>query len=188
MNEWIEKLANASADVRRSAAAELYSLGRSWADAATAAWRTDAELASLLLPAPTVGIAVSPQHFESIRAANGSPRLADVPPEQDAMEFELHFGGGVRLDILTTRAPAASGAIAQFLRKLGEGIQQVEYETTNVDRAVELLRAKRRVEAVYPQTRPGADGTRVNFFLASAPDGRKVLIELYEVPKTGDKP
>ncbi|MGH9776420.1 MAG: hypothetical protein ACRD50_15920 [Candidatus Acidiferrales bacterium] len=34
LNEWIEKLSHASADVRRAAAAELYALGCSWADAA----------------------------------------------------------------------------------------------------------------------------------------------------------
>jgi hypothetical protein len=36
------------------------------------------------------------------------------------------------------------------------------------------------VPAIYPETRPGADGTRVNFFLVAAPDAAKVLIELYE--------
>jgi hypothetical protein len=33
--------------------------------------------------------------------------------------------------------------------------------------------------------RPGADGTRVNFFLVPSPDGGKVLIELYEGPALG---
>jgi len=41
---------------------------------------------SLVEPDPktTVGIAVQPELFRQIRAANGSPRLAEVPPDQDA--------------------------------------------------------------------------------------------------------
>jgi hypothetical protein len=35
---------------------------------------------------------------------------------------------------------------------------------------------------VYEATRSGADGTRVNFFLVPAAEGRKVLIELVEKP------
>jgi hypothetical protein len=40
---------------------------------------------------------------------------------------------------------------------------------------------------VYPETRAGANGTRVNFFLAPAAEGRKVLVELVEVPQTNRK-
>jgi len=36
------------------------------------------------------------------------------------------------------------------------------------------------VTAIYPETRAGADGTRVNFFLVTTHDNEKVLIELYE--------
>jgi hypothetical protein len=50
----------------------------------------------------------------------------------------------------------------------------------NVDRATAVLKEKFGVKAVYPETRPGADGTRVNFYLVGLPEGGKVLIELYE--------
>jgi len=126
-------------------------------------------------------VAVRPENFQKIRRANGSPRLAEVPPDQDAMEFELLFGHRVSLDILTTKAPNGNGAIARFLEKFGEGIQQVEYQTADVDRATQLLRERFGQQAVYPQSRLGADGTRVNFFLAATPEGKKVLIELVEV-------
>jgi hypothetical protein len=63
-------------------------------------------------------------------------------------------------------------------------VQQVEYRCSNVDRATEILKEKLRAGGIYPATRPGADGTRVNFFLVPSPDGGKVLIELYE-PKPG---
>jgi tellurite resistance protein TerC len=131
----------------------------------------------------TVGLAVLPETFEAIRAANGSPPLADVPPDQDALEFEMHFKGPFALDILTTRAPGDGGAIARFLEKFGEGIQQVEIDVTDVDRATEILRTRFKTDPIYPATRLGANGTRVNFFLVVAQDGKKVLVELVEQPK-----
>ena len=131
-------------------------------------------------PVATVGIAVTPETFGRIHTANGSPRLADVPPDQDAKEFELHFAQNVQLDILTTREPAGTGAIARYLQKFGEGIQQVELLARNVDVATEILRSRFGVQPIYPATRAGADGTRVNFFLAALPEKGKILIELVE--------
>jgi hypothetical protein len=84
------------------------------------------------------------------------------------------------MDILTTKSSAASGAIARYLSKLGEGIQQVEFRCKNVDRAAQILRDHFGITAVYPQTREGADGTRINFFLMPLPGAAKILVELYE--------
>jgi hypothetical protein len=123
---------------------------------------------------------VHPETFERIHAANNSPRLANVPPDQDAREFELHLEDSIELDILTTRAPGGSGAIARFLEKFGEEIQQVEIYVRDVDRATGILRTGFGLTPIYPATRAGADGTRVNFFLATTPDGKKVLIEFVE--------
>jgi hypothetical protein len=103
-----------------------------------------------------------------------------VPPDQDAEEFEWSPSAGVHLDILTTRAPDKDGAIAKFLSKFGEGIQQVEFLTRNIDDVTRLLASRLNLTAIYPATRNGADGTRVNFFLARAAEGKKVLIELVE--------
>lgn len=185
LSAYIAALSSPDAASRAEAAAALYQAGRALAEPEASRWRRDAQLGALLggsAPRITVGVAVLPETFARIRAANGAPRLADVPPEQDAAEFELHFAENVALDILTTREPAGKGAIARFLAKLGEGIQQVEYRATDVDRATQLLKEKFGVAPVYPETRPGADGTRVNFFLAPTPGGAKVLIELYERP------
>ncbi len=153
---------------RKKAASEFFQEGRRRLQPLLREWLKDEELARLLNavePRVTVGIAVTPENFVAIRAANSLPRLADVPPDQDAMEFELHFGEDVRLDILTTKAPAGGGAIAKFLDKFGEGIQQVEIETSDVDRVTEILRERFGQAPIYAATRPGADGTRVNFFL-----------------------
>jgi methylmalonyl-CoA/ethylmalonyl-CoA epimerase len=176
----IAALAGAEASGRAHAASVLYDAGCGVALAATAAWRADAELASLFTGRPTVGVAVQPETFARIRAAAGSPRLADVPPEQDAQEFELEFPPATALDILTTREPHGTGAIAHFLDRRGEGIQQIELPVTDVDRATALIRERFALQPVYPHTRPGADATRVNFFLVPAPGGSKVLIELVE--------
>jgi hypothetical protein len=111
-----------------------------------------------------------------------------VPAEQDAEEFELHFPDGVLLDVLTTREPGGSGAIARYLAKFGEGVQQVEFRCEHVDRATEILKEKFDNKPVYPATRPGANGTRVNFFLVPTLVGGKVLIELYEAPAAPQAP
>jgi hypothetical protein len=179
----IAGLSSADESVRVAAAAEIYELGCSSADRVASGWWQESELSALLLaphPAVTVGLAVERETFGRIRVANGTPRLAEVPSDQDAEEFELHFPGDVSLDVLTTRAPGGPGVLARYLGKFGEGVQQVEFRCTNVDRATAILKEKFEISAIYPGTRAGADGTRVNFFLVSTPDSGKVLIELYE--------
>ncbi len=190
--------------VRRRAGTALFLMGRVMSRDTIERWASDAEFAGILKRDPpatedgtldalrgTVGIAVTTETFSKIRAANGMPRLAKVPPDQDALEFELHFptpqrsgtttaGEMIRLDILTTREPGGDGAIAKFIEKFGEGIQQVEYEVTDVDRATQILAERFSVKAIYPATRAGADATRVNFFLVPIASGKRILIELVE--------
>jgi hypothetical protein len=179
----IEGMSSPDSEARTVSATEIYKTGRALADDAAYPWWGDEELAALLNghePKMTIGLAVSPERFKEIHEASGLPRFCEVPPDQDALEFELHFPGGLSMDVLTSKDPAGSGAIAKFLQKFGEGIQQIEYLCKDVDRATQILKSKFNVSPVYPSTRPGADGTRVNFFLVSAPDAVKVLIELYE--------
>jgi hypothetical protein len=180
--EWIAALSSPEDGARAAAARQVCAASRSRAEQAIQRWRRHDEFALLLGKNPeiTVGLAVRPETFAQIRGANGWPRLAEVPPEQDASEFTLHFAGGVSLDVLTSRNPEGSGAIAKFLLKFGEGVQQVEFRCSDVNRATAILRDQFGVVPIYPEARPGADGTRVNFFLADSADGEKVLIELYE--------
>jgi len=56
----------------------------------------------------------------------------------------------------------------------------VEFLCTNIDRATQILREKFGITPIYAEARPGADGTRVNFFLVATPEHERVLIELYE--------
>jgi hypothetical protein len=197
--EWIRSLADSDPAKRRAAATHLHLAGASLFFSASREWFKDLEFRELVGPfsidaagKPTpedssfsIGIAVQPENFERIRAANGSPRLAEVPPDQDAMEFELRSGEHEEFDILTTRDPGGPGAIARYLRKFGEGIQQIEVNVTSVNRATEILRTRFGLTPVYPETRAGANGARVNFFLVPALEGKRVLIELVEPAPKG---
>lgn len=199
--ELIGRLADRDAAERAWAASNLFVAGLFRAFDSLQEWEQNNEFRPLIVhdegrhPAPgdftparlTVGVAVQPATFEKIRVANGSPPLANAPADQDVLEFELEFSSNslphIRLDILTTNAPGGQGAIERFLQRFGEGIQQVELDVTDVDRATEILRTKFNLEPIYPATRAGANHTRVNFLLAPASDGQKVLIELVEQPK-----
>src|ERR1700683_780150 len=152
--DWIPGLASADPQTRENAAFHLHLAGAHLCHSLLHQWMGDSEFRDLATPLRadqssnpqheklhvTVGIAVQALAFESIRAANGSPRLAEVPPDQDAKEFELHFENNANLDILTTRDPSGNGAIARYLRKLGAGIQQVEVVMRDVTRATEILK------------------------------------------------
>ena len=177
----IELLASPDAKERDAAAEEIYIAGSILARRAAREWLKDTEFVSYVGAEPqiTVGVAVPRELFARIRIANGSPRLAEVPPDQDAEEFEIHFPG-LHFDVLTSKAPDGNGAIARYLGKFGAGIQQVELLCSDVDRATRVLRERFAATPIYPETRAGADGTRVNFFLVTTPEEEKVLIELYE--------
>jgi hypothetical protein len=182
----IRNLSEPDSAVREAAAAEIFARGCELVRPVVERWLADEEFARCFVLSParepeeTVGFAVTPANFERIRVAFGSPPLADVPPDQDALEFEIACPAGVRLDILTTRQPAGDGAIARFLRKFGEGIQQIELLVKSVDAAGQILDARFGVAPLFPATRAGANRTRVNFFLVPLPAGGKVLVELVE--------
>jgi hypothetical protein len=181
---WIARLSSADARAREEAARELFRRGCALAEPALRNWFAEPEFRGLVRAGGsllTVGIAVTPSRFAEIHASCGRPRMAQVPPDQDAREFEMEFAHGVRLDILTRRNADGEGAIARFLARFGEEIQQVECDVRDVARATQVLRTRFALEPIYPEARSGADDTRVNFFLVPAAEGRKVLIELVEV-------
>src|SRR5262245_64383970 len=94
--EWIEGLASRNSEERAKAAGEIYRVGSQRADQAVRDWWQNAQMSRWCgtNPVATVGLAVLPLTFAGIREANEWPRLASVPPEQDASEFELHFPAG----------------------------------------------------------------------------------------------
>lgn len=194
VGEWIRGLSAADLRERAIAAGSLYRRGVEQAASVLGSLAANSEFRALAHslqrgsnpedplgpPRIIVGVAVEPRRFSEIHAANSYSPLADVPPDQDAIEFELEFEGYVELDVLTTKDRRGNGTIARFLEKFGEGIKQVELYVRNVDRATEILRTRFGLQPIYPATRTGANGTRVNFFLVPAPDGKKALIELVE--------
>src|SRR5271165_767451 len=163
----IRTLSDFDARARETAASKIFARGRELARPAVERWLSDEDLARCFAlgpagePRETVGVAVEPGAFERIRGAFGSPPLADVPPDLDALEFEIECLQDVRLDILTTREPPGAGAIAAFLRKFGEGIQQVELLARDAGAAARILRARFGIAPLFPDTRSGANGTRV---------------------------
>src|SRR5205807_3694763 len=181
----IWKLAGADAKEREAAAYALFRLGCASAEPVLRKWFADREFRALAAGGTallTVGLAVRPATFEVIRARFGQPQLAETPPDQNVLEFELNFAYGVRLDVMTPRTPEGEGPIVKFLARFGEGIQQVECDVREVSRATEILRQRFRIEPVYPESRAGANQTRVNFFLVPVAKNRKLLIELVESP------
>jgi len=178
----VDALCSADDAARVHAATQIYNTGIAPALRIAKKWQQNTELADLLATPNlhvTAGLAVFPATFARIHAAASHPPLAAVPPDQDAQEFELHFPNAVSLDILTSKEPDGNGAIAKYVKKFGQGIQQIEFQCKNVDRATEILKTVFAVNPVYPATRPGANHTRINFFLVAA-ENEKLLIELYE--------
>ena len=53
-------------------------------------------------------------------------------------------------------------------------------EVSSVDQATRILQSKFKLKPAYEETRIGADGTRVNFFLTNSKADKKVLVELVE--------
>jgi hypothetical protein len=187
----IAKLAGADAKERETAAYALFRLGCASAEPVLKRWFADPEFRALVPRGGvllTVGLAVQPPTFEAIRARFGQPQLAEVPADQDVLEFELSFAHGVRLDVITPRTATGEGAIAKFLARFGEGIQQVECDVRDASRATEILQQRFQVQAIYPEIRSGANQTRVNFFLVPIAENRKLLIELVESLKKAKKP
>ncbi len=194
ITKWIEGLAALDARARTESGLRVYLEGVNQFLPLLHVWVDDLEFREMTLPysrlaeeqgknGPStlvVGVAAGPEIFEAIWTANGSPHQANVPPDQDAREFELTMDDSVKLDVLTSREPGGEGAIARYLKKFGAGIQQVELYVRDVDRATAILREKFALEPIYPATRAGADDTRVNFFLAATPEGKKLLVELVE--------
>src|ERR1700730_8311563 len=166
-------LFSSDAAVRGASAAAIYNQGLALAGPVVSAWSANREFHSLVWgQLVTVGLAVFPEMFARIQRANGNPHLARVPPDQDVEEFELRFPTEISLDVLTTRDPLGGGALARFLKRFGEGIQQVEFRCLDVDRATALVNQDFALAPVYPQARAGADDTRINFFLAPTDTGR----------------
>src|ERR1700680_3761285 len=142
---YISQLAGPDAKQRKAAAFALFLLGCASAEPVLKTWFSDPEFRALVPGGSVllaVDLAVQPATFEAIRARFGQPQLAEVPADQDALEFELNFAHGVRWDVITPRTTTGEGAIAKFLARFGEGIQQVECDVRDASRATDILQRR----------------------------------------------
>lgn len=100
----------------------------------------------------------------------------EVNEEQGVREAMLAVGSsGSFIQLL---APLhADSAIARFLDRSGEGIQQVAYAVEDIDAVTRTLRT-RGVRLLYDEAKRGTAGSRVNF--VHPKDALGVLVELVE--------
>ena len=102
----------------------------------------------------------------------------EVNEEQGVREAMLAVGSsGHRLQLL---APLSEdSAIARFLERSGEGVQQVAYGVEDVEEVSAVLR-ERGLRLLYDAPRRGTAGSRINF--VHPKDAGGVLVELVEAP------
>jgi methylmalonyl-CoA/ethylmalonyl-CoA epimerase len=96
--------------------------------------------------------------------------------EQGVREAMLEVGNsGSYVQLL---APLrADSAIAKFLERSGEGVQQVAYAVDDIEATSRSLRHA-GVRLLYDQPKPGTAGSRINF--VHPKDAGGVLVELVE--------
>lgn len=82
--------------------------------------------------------------------------------------------GESKIELLESTEP--DGVIAKYIEKRGEGLHHLALEVSDIDEALEALRAK-GVPLVDEKPRTGVEGTRMAFL---HPKGTKALIELVE--------
>ena len=87
-------------------------------------------------------------------------------------------GTGAALQLLAPLSPDST--IGKFLDRKGPGLQQLAYRVTDVEAAMEALRAK-GLRVLYEKPARGTSNSRVNF--VHPKDAGGVLIELVEPAK-----
>jgi methylmalonyl-CoA/ethylmalonyl-CoA epimerase len=103
----------------------------------------------------------------------------EVNEEQGVREAMMRVpgdgGAGTAIQLL---APAnEQSTIAKFLDRNGPGLQQLAYRVTDVDAASHALK-EAGLRLIYPESRRGTAGSRVNF--VHPKDAGGVLVELVE--------
>jgi hypothetical protein len=93
------------------------------------------------------------------------------PPRKTLLNSNFTYSE-ISLDILTTRSPDGLERLRDSFRSTVKASSRSS-SVYNVDRATQLLRESFGEQPVYASMQPGADGTRVNFFLVAGADGKK---------------
>ncbi len=82
--------------------------------------------------------------------------------------------GGSKIELLESTSP--KGTIAKFIEKRGEGIHHLALGVSNIEDALETLKAK-GIPLIDEKPRKGIENTRIAFL---HPKGTKILLELVE--------
>lgn len=140
----------------------------------------------------SAGVAVNSDHFNEIRRRWGNPDLSNVPADAEVDEFEIEVtlpdGSHRVLDILRDTSTSTKKTIGKHIEKFGEGIQQVEVWTEDIEAASRDILAvidsgDSSLIRVSPAPHEGANGSQVFFVWVVLEGGKKVLLELVERPK-----
>lgn len=104
----------------------------------------------------------------------------EVNEEQGVREAMLAAPGAdpttsTRIQLLAPLRPDST--IAKFLDRNGPGLQQLAYRVTDVEAAMEALKAK-GLRLLYPEPKRGTANSRINFIHPK--DAGGVLVELVE--------
>jgi len=103
----------------------------------------------------------------------------EVNEDQGVREAMLAVGdGATRIQLLAPISPTS--AIAKFLDRNGQGIQQLAYTVDDVEAVSAQLRAK-GLRLLYDAPRRGTANSRINF--VHPKDAAGVLVELVELAK-----
>jgi methylmalonyl-CoA/ethylmalonyl-CoA epimerase len=108
----------------------------------------------------------------------------EVNEEQGVREAMLAVGDGqTQLQLLAPLGPDST--IAKFLDTRGQGIQQIAYRVTSIERAMQAAK-DRGLRLVYDEPRRGTNDSRVNF--VHPRDAGGVLVELVEPSAASAQP
>lgn len=102
----------------------------------------------------------------------------EVNSDQGIEEAMLSLSDGSRIQLLASID--SNSAIAKFLNKNGEGIQQLAFRVTDIELAMVAVSAA-GMRLIYPEPKTGTAGSRINF--VHPRDAGGVLVELVELPQ-----
>ncbi|MBA3234200.1 MAG: methylmalonyl-CoA epimerase [Propionibacteriales bacterium] len=135
--------------------------------------------AGLITAVDHVGIAVSDLD-EAVAFYTGTLGFdlvhEEVNDEQGIREAMVAIGSsGTCLQLMAPLTPDST--IARFLDRSGPGIQQLAYQVTSIEGAMDAARAE-GLRLLYDEPRRGTAGSRINFIHPK--DAGGVLVELVE--------
>ncbi len=94
--------------------------------------------------------------------------------EEQKVRTAIISVGESKIELLESTSP--EGTIAKFIEKRGEGIHHLALGVSNIEDALETLKAK-GIPLIDEKPRKGIENTRIAFL---HPKGTKILLELVE--------